>query len=80
MGEDGNRARQGDSAQNLAVMRKLALNLLRQAPSGKGGITATQQRAGGPGLLAQNSVTNVMRLPCNCSESRANRRNRAAQP
>ena len=46
MGEESNRTRKGDSAQNLALMRKLALNLLRQAPSVKGGIAAKQKRAG----------------------------------
>ena len=46
MGEDGNQARKGASAQNLALMRKLALNLLRQEHSFKGGIAAKQKRAG----------------------------------
>jgi predicted transposase YbfD/YdcC len=46
MGEDSNRTRKGESAQNLALIRKLALNLLRQAPSVKGGIAAKQKRAG----------------------------------
>ena len=46
MGEDSNRTRKGDSAQNLALMRKLALNVLRRAHSGKGGIAAAQKRAG----------------------------------
>jgi predicted transposase YbfD/YdcC len=46
MGEDSNRTRKGESAQNLALMRKLALNLLRHAPSVHGGIAAKQKRAG----------------------------------
>lgn len=46
MGEDSNRTRKGESAQNLALIRKLALNLLRQAHVGSGGIAATQKRAG----------------------------------
>ena len=46
MGEDINRTRKGASAQNLALMRKLALNLWRQAHSGTGGIAAKQKRAG----------------------------------
>jgi predicted transposase YbfD/YdcC len=46
MGEDSNRTRKGDSAQNLALIRKLALNLLRQDPSGQGGIAVKQKRAG----------------------------------
>lgn len=64
MGEDANRTRKGESAQNLALMRKLALHLLRQEPSVPVGIAAKQKRARGrPRLLAQNSVTNLMRLP-----------------
>jgi predicted transposase YbfD/YdcC len=46
MGEDANRARKGESAQNLALMRKLALNLLRQEKSVQLGIAAKQKRAG----------------------------------
>jgi len=46
MGEDSNRTRNGESAQNLARIRKLALNLLRQEPSAQGGIAAKQKRAG----------------------------------
>jgi predicted transposase YbfD/YdcC len=45
-GEDSNRIQKGESAQNLALIRKLALNVLRQAPSVKGGIAAQQKRAG----------------------------------
>jgi predicted transposase YbfD/YdcC len=46
MGEDVNRTRKGDSAQNLALMRKLALNLLRHEHSMQVGIAAKQKRAG----------------------------------
>ena len=46
MGEDSNRTRNGESAQNLALIRKLALNLRRQEPSAQGGIVAKQKRAG----------------------------------
>jgi predicted transposase YbfD/YdcC len=46
MGEDGNRARKGASAQHLALLRKLALNLLRREHSFNGGIAAKQKRAG----------------------------------
>jgi predicted transposase YbfD/YdcC len=45
MGEDVNRTRQGESAQNLALMRKLALNLLRREHSVTGSIAAKQKRA-----------------------------------
>jgi Transposase DDE domain len=46
MGEDSNRARKGESAEKLAVIRQRALHLLRQEPSFTGGIAAKQQRAG----------------------------------
>jgi predicted transposase YbfD/YdcC len=46
MGEDTNRTRAGDSAQNLALIRKLALNLLRRETSVQVGIAAKQKRAG----------------------------------
>jgi predicted transposase YbfD/YdcC len=46
MGEDGNRTRKGESAQNLALIRKLALNLWRQEPSVTVGSAARQTRAG----------------------------------
>ena len=46
MGEDANRTRAGESAQNLALIRKLALNLLRRETSVPVGIAAKQKRAG----------------------------------
>jgi predicted transposase YbfD/YdcC len=46
MGEDTNRARKGESAQNLALIRKLALNLLRRETSVPAGIATQQKRAG----------------------------------
>ena len=46
MAEDSNRTRKGESAQNLALIRKLALNLLRRETSVKTGIAAKQKRAG----------------------------------
>jgi predicted transposase YbfD/YdcC len=46
MGEESHRTRQGESAQNLALIRKLALNLLRQEASVHSGIAAKQKRAG----------------------------------
>jgi predicted transposase YbfD/YdcC len=44
--EDGSRVRQGNAPQNLAVVRHLALNLLKMEPSSKGGIKARRKRAG----------------------------------
>ena len=46
MAEDSNRTRKGESAQNLALIRKLALNLLRRETSVKAGFAAKQKRAG----------------------------------
>jgi predicted transposase YbfD/YdcC len=46
MAEDTNRTRKGESAQNLALVRKLALNLLRRETSVKTGVAAKQKRAG----------------------------------
>lgn len=46
MAEDTNRTRKGESAQNLALIRKLALNLLRRETSVKTGFAAKQKRAG----------------------------------
>jgi predicted transposase YbfD/YdcC len=43
-GEDGSRVRTGNAAQNFAVLRHIALNLLRHAP-GKGSINTKRFRA-----------------------------------
>ncbi len=44
--EDQNRTRAGHSAENLALVRKLALNLLRLEPTRQHGIKASRLRAG----------------------------------
>ena len=46
MGADVNRTRQGESAQHLALIRKLALHFLRQEPSVTVGMAAKQKSAG----------------------------------
>jgi len=46
MDEDINRARVGHSAQNLSLMRKVVLNLLRRDKKSQGGVQARQKRAG----------------------------------
>ena len=46
MAEDSNRTRKGESTQNLALMRTLALNLLRRETSVQAGFAAKEQRAG----------------------------------
>jgi len=44
--EDDSRARQGNADQNLAILRHMALNLLKQEKSAKGGIKAKRLQAG----------------------------------
>lgn len=44
--EDDNRTHTGHSAENLALIRKLALNLLRLEPTRKHGVKASRLRAG----------------------------------
>lgn len=46
MGEDNSRARAGYAAENLATLRRLALNLLRRDQTKKRGIKAKQRNAG----------------------------------
>lgn len=44
--EDNSRVRQGNAPQNLAVVRHLALNLLKMEQTSKGGVKARRKRAG----------------------------------
>lgn len=44
--EDNNRCRTGNSAENLAIVRRIALNLLKQEKTNKRGIACRRKRAG----------------------------------
>ena len=44
--EDESRVRQGDGAENLSVLRRMALNLLKQEKTEKGGLEAKRCRVG----------------------------------
>ena len=44
--EDDSRVRKGNGAQNLAILRHIALNLLRQEKSAKCGIKTKRLKAG----------------------------------
>lgn len=44
--EDNSRVRQGNAPQNFAVVRHIALNLLKMEQSSKGGVKARRKRAG----------------------------------
>jgi hypothetical protein len=46
MGEDTNRTRQGERTQNRALIRKLALHLVRRETAVKPGVAAKQKQAG----------------------------------
>ena len=44
-GEDDSRVRQGNAAQNLSVLRRMALNMLKRETTSQGGVAA-KKRAG----------------------------------
>ena len=45
-GEDGGMMRMGNSAENMSILRRLALNLVKMEKSLKVGVAAKRKRAG----------------------------------
>ena len=62
--EDHSRVRTGSADQNLAVVRHLALNLLKRERSAKVGIQAKRKKPDGASITCSKSYHNEMRLPC----------------
>ena len=56
--------RTGHADQNLAVVRHLALNLLKQERSAKVGIKAKRKKAGWTSITCSKSYPCEVRLPC----------------
>ena len=55
--EDESRVRKGNSAENLSILRRIAMNLLRQDKSVKVGIEAKRKRAGWDGKYLLRILT-----------------------
>ena len=45
-GEDDSRVRKGNAAENLSVLRRMALNMLKRETTSQGGVAAKRKRAG----------------------------------
>ena len=45
-GEDASRVRQGNAAENLSGLRRMALNMLKRETTSQGGVAAKRKRAG----------------------------------
>ena len=45
-GEDNSRVRQGNAAENLSVLRRMALNMLKAETTSQGGVAAKRKRTG----------------------------------
>ena len=45
-GEDDSRVRKGNAAENLSVLRRMALNMLKRETTSQGGVAARRKRAG----------------------------------
>jgi predicted transposase YbfD/YdcC len=62
--EDDRRVRQGHADRNLAVLRRLAINLLCQEPTAKMGAKAKRRKAGWDQSYLLKILGTYMRLPC----------------
>ena len=65
MREDDSRARAGYAAENLATLRRLALNLLNREKTKKRGVKGKQPNAGWDHAYLLRLLGMYMRLPCN---------------
>ncbi len=61
--EDDSRIRQGDAAENMAMLRHMAMNLLKQEKTAKGGIQAKRRQAGWNNDYLARCLWVNMRLP-----------------
>ncbi len=65
--EDGNRARTDNSAENLSIVRRLALNLLKTDKTLKVGIAAKRKVAGWNTKYLETPNYNAIALVCSCT-------------
>ena len=68
--EDNHRTRQGHSAANLALIRRIVLNLLRQETSAKGGIHAKRLRCGWDVAFCMKVLQPLLDFSCDCPKLR----------
>lgn len=59
MGEDDSRVRKGHAPKNLALLRRIALALLKQEKTAKVGVKAKRRKAG----CDENYLMNVLGVP-----------------
>ena len=64
--EDESRVREGHSAQNFAILRHIALNLLRQDRTAKLGIKAKRLKAGWDETYLRRILGQHQSIRCDC--------------